>query len=468
MIVCSNLIQKFKTVQKDPFVFYLPFLCIYIGLVVLLHDNGMEADESNYLEFAENLLNGYYSPPNEINLWSGPGYPIFLTPFVFFEMPLLSITLFNAVFQYLSIILLFYTIRSFSSFKAASIFSLLWAFYFISWHLMPLIMTEGFAIFLIALSAYFISRSFFNNKKSHKIIAGLTIGFLALTKIIFGYVILCCLIFYTVFSLMNAFLKKAIFKKEMTILAISLIPLIPYLFYTYNLTGRLFYFGNSGGQSLYFMSTPYLGEFGDWNNEIFTGYCNDDIQPCNAEFFLKNHEEDYRYIFNVKGVERDDRFKEIAIRNIKNNPIKYVRNCISNQGRMWFGFPFSYHFQKDIFLGIAFPNAILFALFLYMLMFWFIRIREIRRDLNFIFIFLMIYLTGSTFLSAYPRQLYIIVPMMLVLIAYAINQSVKIELFPKDTHKAQTDSEDIQNKETCLMLRKAGGLLEPKRKHQQN
>ena len=41
------------------------------------------SDECRYISFAENLLNGFYSPsaPN-INLWSGPGFPIILMPLV--------------------------------------------------------------------------------------------------------------------------------------------------------------------------------------------------------------------------------------------------------------------------------------------------------------------------------------------------------------------------------------------------
>jgi hypothetical protein len=41
------------------------------------------ADECRYISFAENLLNGFYSPPSpNINLWSGPGFPIILMPLV--------------------------------------------------------------------------------------------------------------------------------------------------------------------------------------------------------------------------------------------------------------------------------------------------------------------------------------------------------------------------------------------------
>ena len=52
----------------------------------------------------------------------------------------------------------------------------------------------------------------------------------------------------------------------------------------------------------------------------------------------------FEYIYSVSGIERDDRFKELALKNIKNNPIKFLRNCLANQGRMWFRYPFSFRF----------------------------------------------------------------------------------------------------------------------------
>ena len=39
--------------------------------------------------------------------------------------------------------------------------------------------------------------------------------------------------------------------------ALALVWCLPYLAHTYSLTGRWFYWGSSGGMSLYWMSTPY-------------------------------------------------------------------------------------------------------------------------------------------------------------------------------------------------------------------
>lgn len=47
---------------------------------------------------------------------------------------------------------------------------------------------------------------------------------------------------------------------------LALLICSPYLVYTYALTGKIFYWGNSGGLSLYWMSSPHPQEFGDWHN----------------------------------------------------------------------------------------------------------------------------------------------------------------------------------------------------------
>ena len=57
------------------------------------------------------------------------------------------------------------------------------------------------------------------------------------------------------------------------ILLTAFVVLSPYALYTWRLTGRVFYWANSGGTTLYWMSTPFEGEYGDWNNDTFTAHC---------------------------------------------------------------------------------------------------------------------------------------------------------------------------------------------------
>ena len=49
------------------------------------------------------------------------------------------------------------------------------------------------------------------------------------------------------------------YQKGIIILLIAFATIAPYLIYTYHLTGRIYYLGTSGGNNLYWMSTPYEG-----------------------------------------------------------------------------------------------------------------------------------------------------------------------------------------------------------------
>jgi hypothetical protein len=100
--------MKNINVTKNPYLLFAPFLILYIIIVLIFHKQGTIGDEGRYLMFAHNLIHGFYSPtgPN-IDLGNGPGYPIILKPFVALHLPLIFMRLINAVFYYLSIVLLF-------------------------------------------------------------------------------------------------------------------------------------------------------------------------------------------------------------------------------------------------------------------------------------------------------------------------------------------------------------------------
>ena len=61
--------------------------------------------------------------------------------------------------------------------------------------------------------------------------------------------------------------KKSVnFSRVLMILLISIGLTIPYLTYTYYHTGKIFYWATSGGNNLYWLTTPYEGEYGSWLN----------------------------------------------------------------------------------------------------------------------------------------------------------------------------------------------------------
>jgi hypothetical protein len=401
----------------NPWLIFSPFLAIFILLVLKLHSDKMEGDESRYFMYAQNLLQGFYSPKNVVFLWNGPGYPLFLVPFLYFKLPLITIPLANAIMQYMSIVFLFKSIKAYTNTKTALLASFAWGLYYLGYQEIPSMLTEPFTSFLM--SALLVSLS------SYLYVSGIIIGLIVLTKFIFGYILLFMLIFWAAVYLINQMKKIATpkIKSLLIALGIAFVIVTPYLAYTYQLTGRVFYWGNSGGMNLYWMSTPYENEFGDWFPEtLFNG------QEVGGPTLYKNHLSDFTYFLTLKGVESDDAYKKKGIENIKKYPLKYIRNWFTNQGRLWFNFPqtgFS-HTERGLLRFV--PNAILLTFFLFSLYLWGLNFRKCPIEVNFLALFILTYLAMSSLISALPRQLTISVPILLFWISFIQFKSTKVTI----------------------------------------
>ena len=409
---------------NNPWLLFAPFLVAFLFMIYRLNYTlpiVLMGDEPRYLEYAQNLLNGYFSSKGRVDLWSGPGYPLFLAPFIKIGFDVNGLRLLNAFLQYISIVFLFKTLKNWVSIKYAFGFTLFWGFYFIAYKEMLYVYTETLTSLLVILVTFKISNA---KKTIDYIFIGFLLGFLALVKLIFGYVILICCVLFTFIYLIN---KSKIYAKYTLIFIAAIITTLPYLFYTYTLTGKVFYWGNSGGMSLYWMSTPIETEYGDWNDSTFSAYCNyDTTMPCNAIYFAKGHQMDYDSIYKLNGVARDDAFKYKAIQNIKNYPIKYAKNIFSNLGRLFFGIPNSYNFIRFQHLWRIIPNTFVFCMFLISIVLGIRKFNKIHSVFYFLLTFLFTYLGLTLLVSAQQRQLYVILPIILLWFAWIFERSFQL------------------------------------------
>ena len=409
----------------NPWLLFSPFLAIFILLVLKLHSDKMEGDESRYFMYAQNLLQGFYSPKNVVFLWNGPGYPLFLAPFLYFKLPLITIPLANAIMQYMSIVFLFKSIKAYTNTKVALLASLAWGVYYLGYQEIPSILTEPLTSFLMSSLLVSLSSYFTKGNKNYLYVSGIIIGLIVLTKFIFGYILLFMLIFWVAVYLIYQMKKIAQPKIKSLIIAlgIAFVLVTPYLAHTYQLTNRVFYWGNSGGMNLYWMSTPYENEFGDWFPEtLFIG------QAISGTNLYKNHLSDINYFLTLKGIERDDAYKQKGIENIKKYPLKYIRNWFTNQGRLWFNFPqtgFS-HSERGLLRFV--PNAILLTFFLLSLYLWGINFKKCPIEINFLALFILSYLGMTSLISALPRQLTVSVPILLFWISFIQFKSTKVTI----------------------------------------
>jgi hypothetical protein len=212
-------------------------------------------------------------------------------------------------------------------------------------------------------------------------------------------------------------------------LLIAFVTVTPYLIYTYHLTGRIFYWG-FGSDSLYWMSTPYKGEYGDFKGELTLGTValgNYNI-PGADDTLRAHHGKDFEEISQYNAIERDDAFKRIAINNIKSHPIKYVLNWICNLGRLIFHYPFSYAVQRPKILLVLPMNGIVFTLILFCLIPTFINWRKVSFPVQFMLLFCFIYLSLSSLVTAFVRMFTIVVPILMLWFAYVIQKSLTIKM----------------------------------------
>ena len=213
-------------------------------------------------------------------------------------------------------------------------------------------------------------------------------------------------LYYTRFTDITAilvfFTRHGYIRKSLWALILSLLLSLPYLYYTYTLTGKYYYWSNAGSLSLYLMSTTYESEDGRF------------ITPEKLlQSDLHRHEVD-SIINKMPAVAMDDALKKIALNNIKNKPVKYFRNWLSNLYRLFIAGPFLDEPRNIIY---TIPNFFIISIILWSFAGFRKITKEIPFPLYFLLLFFLIYLVGNSLLAAKSRMFYISFPFWIVWVA---------------------------------------------------
>lgn len=398
-----------RGVSKTVLIF-LPLLVGYVILVLITASGNFQGDEGRYVMYATNLSHGYYSPKGEIFLWNAPGYPILLVPFIILKIPWLAAKLLNPIFLFIAVLYFYYTLRFYIQERPAIFFAYLLGVYPPFSRYMHMLLTEHLSIFLLCGFMYHFCKLYHENKNSwyQLTFAFIYLGYLALTKAFFGYVILSGILLY--FSL---YIKDRIYamKRTFMVYLFALALCIPYLVYTYSLTGKVFYWGNTGGYMLYLMSSPYEEEFGDW-----------------GERSSKNHVAFEKEMEGLSALEKESMYKQRAISNIVGHPKKYFRNWLANIGRLLFNYPFSYDSQKLSSYFYFIPNMFLFVPLVLCIYPTIRRWECIPFEIKALILFAVVSFTGSTFLNGENRYIWPLVPIFLLWISIVSVNLIKVEI----------------------------------------
>ena len=338
----------------------LPILGVYT-LISVLKPHPPGTDEATYIGYARNLTHGLYAQPHTPNpsafLWHGPGLPAFLAPLVALHVPLgLMRVLAGPVLLFAAFSVFRRLARLYVSERTALIATYGLALYLPFFTVIGDIYVEPLATLCLTLAVFFMVQSFRGGRRDH-LWAGAALAALALSRVEYGYVLFAALAVSGVWLLASP--RSAAARRSTIATAVALVLCIPWLGYTYSLTSKPFYWGNSGGLSLYWMSAP--GNLGDWHSgtEVFTVPQLAAARPLFTE------------LQRLKPVDQDERLQHVAFRNMRHDPLHYVANIGNNIGRLLFNVPYSFGAakaplsftrEKDGAVVYAIPNALLLGL----------------------------------------------------------------------------------------------------------
>jgi hypothetical protein len=413
-----------RTNSLRPVTLLLPLLGLYLAVALLASKPHFEGDEGGYVGNASRMLGRQDPTTQDLRLWWGPGYPLVLVPFLALRLPWIAAKCLNAGFLFGAILYFFGLLRRYLAGPAALMTTLALGLYPPLMRELHQLIAECLTLLLIC-GFMFHFCALYNNVRRfrlHLVAASAHLGYLALTKVFFGYVISVVLIFWLGLLLWR---RTSELRTACLVFLLALIWCIPYLWHTHSLTGRTFYWGTSGGLSLYWMSAPYPGELGSW-------YSNQDVKEMPE---LAPHREFFARLEGLSDVDVDNALRKQAIANILHHPRYFGAHWAANVGRLLFSYPYSYTPQRLTTYFFLAPNMFVVVLFLFSLFPAVQRPKAIPFEMWALLIFAGIAFGGSTLLSAYDRQFWPLVPILCAWMGFVYIRLLKIE-FRKETNLA--------------------------------
>jgi 4-amino-4-deoxy-L-arabinose transferase-like glycosyltransferase len=409
----NNKIEKDEKMTRKVLLQLLPLFILYLAVFFALAKGSLDyGDEARYATYAENLTKGFYAPSDTRALSNGPGYPLLLTPFAFVGIPWYWAKMLNPVFIFLAVCFIYCALRNYMSEKTALFFTYLFGLYPPFYAELWFLLTEPLTLMLVSLFALLVIKWFDGDKLRHMLLAAVVCALIALTKVFFGYVASAALLLSLARSKSSSTSRKTV-----PIYALALLLCVPYLAYTYSITGKFFCWANWGGYTLYWNYTSGPDDIGGWKSP-------EDVATRPE---LAHHRPFFEKIQGLDCVQRDELMKKKAIENILNNPRKAALNYVCNLGRLFLNFPFSYKYQHPRTLLYLVPNALVVGAILLSLY----PLIKLRRHLPPAIVHACgisaVYVAGHSFLLAGARYLCAIMPFIFIILTYTFTNLIRIQ-----------------------------------------
>ena len=392
----------------------LPLLALYLAAWAFFPER--PDDEATYVALAERLTEGSYitgddealldDDPASPDLWFGPGLPALLAPLAAADAPLWAFRLTGPLLLFAGVLLFYVLARDWGT-RVALVASYALGLYLPFLGLLSNLHSEVLAVFFLCAGMLALSRSLERGDDRWLFVASVALAGLALTRVAYGWVLTVAGLVLAVAWLVRR--SQAAGRAAATI-GVALALCLPWLFYTYAKTDRLFVWGNSGSLSLYWMTSPYEGDHGDWHQAhlVFT---DPDLSP-HRRFF-----EDLR---GLTLAEQNAEIEREALRNIVEHPLEYGENVVANISRILFNMPYSRTDQQVDDVFYALPNALVVGAVVLCLIVLLPRRRSLPPEAGPFVVLGVVAFVLHALVASYPRMLAPLLPIVAWLTTLAL------------------------------------------------
>ena len=392
----------------------LPLLVLFLAAWAVFPDRS--DDEASYVALAARLVDGSYVTGNENaildadpaspDLWFGPGLPALLAPLVALGAPLSVLRLTSPFVLFAAVLLMYVLARERWGSRIGLAAAYAFGLYLPFLNLLSNLHSEVLAVLFVLVGMLGLARYIERGSAGWLVVGGVGLAGLALTRVAYGWVLTVAAVLLAVLWLVRRRPETA---RALGVVALALALCLPWLAYTYAKTDRLLVWGNSGSLSLYWMTSPNPGDLGDWHQAHLV-FSDPGLRPHRAFF---------ESLRGLDLAEQNARIEREALRNIVDHPASYAENVAANVSRMLFNWPYSRTaFQtNDLFFVLS--NLVLLGAVLFSLIVLVPRRRMLPPEAG---VFAL--LAGTAFVlhalvSAYPRMLAPIVPLVVWLTVLA-------------------------------------------------
>ncbi len=396
-----------RVAPSRPELLLLPLLGLLLVVAVVFPDR--YDDEAGYLELARNLIDGHYAAgrpdalldadPAYPDLWFGPGLPLLLAGPVAVGLPLWLVRLTAPLLLFLACLVFFRLTKRYMRPRAALAATWTLGLYLPFYTVLPNLHSEPLAVLLVVVAMYATARLLEDGGRRWLALGAATLAGVALTRVAYGWVLTILLAVSVIWWALSRSRRA---RSLSAMVALALVLCAPWLAYTAAETGRVLQWGNSGSLSLYWMSSPFASDRGDWQqaHAVFT---DPELAP---------HRPFFETLRDLPLPEQNARLERRALENIGQHPLKYAENVAANVSRMFFDAPYSSGGLRRGFLYFALSNTLLLAAALFSALALVRRRTSLPAPAAPFAIFALTAFSLHALVAAYPRMLMPIVPVV--------------------------------------------------------